>query len=90
MKPLIIPCFFNTEETSQMEDLGITPGVEDLEERLVHFFQIDSLYRGYEKTKSGEKVEITCLWSCGSSYQSPLKIERILEMIQSWYEQRKT
>ena len=87
MKPLKIPCLFHDEQTAQMTDLGITPTIEEYEKRPVYFYKIDSIYKGFENSKTGEKVEVTLIWSGGTNYTTKIKINNVFELIENWNEQ---
>jgi len=76
-KPLKIKCYFNTPETSSLEDLGLDPSIDDAELREVFFFNIDIIKPYKEKEKW-----LTIIQVGGAQYITPLKYSELVSLLE--------
>ena len=79
---LLIPVFYNTEESAQKEKLGMEITDDDITISQMIFYSVDAL---------GDLMEQNVVTGCvivsgGDSFQSPWKKERIDRMITNYKE----
>ena len=75
MKGYDIPIFWNTDETKQLEDMGIEPNLLDFVERVVRFYSVEAI-TSYE----GKYCRI---WAGGDSFISPLSMMEVQLLLDS-------
>lgn len=72
-----IPVFFNTDETLQLEDLGIESNLADCELRDVTFYNINYISPYLDKDNT-----YTTIASNGTSFISPLSTDEVENLIE--------
>lgn len=72
---VIIPIYYNTEDTIRLSDLDIDYNIEDCDIRDVIFLHINAIGRYIE-----DDIEGTTIYANGCEFISPLKINEVKEL----------
>lgn len=80
IKPLIIPCRFNTEETKMLEKMEMEYSPDLFDTRDVYFYKIDAVYESAE-TYKGVTKPVTVICSGGLCYETKMGLYELLKLI---------
>lgn len=76
-RPLKINCYFNTPETSSLEDLGLDPSIDDAELREVFFLNVDIIKPYKEKEKWYSIIQ-----TGGAQYITPIQYNELIALLE--------
>ncbi|MEY3085978.1 MAG: hypothetical protein RL037_2197 [Bacteroidota bacterium] len=77
MLPIELEIYFNTDETDNLEKMGLTSHVTNCETRLMTFFKIDAI--GIAKEPDG--FEYGIIYSAADNFASVLTYEELKQLL---------
>jgi len=77
MLPIELPIYFNTDETSNLEKMGIDSHVKNCEVRLMTFFAINAI----GSAKESDDFEYGIIYTGDGSFSSVLTYKELKELL---------
>ena len=72
-----LPILFNSEQQSQLKELGVDTAIEETEVRQVTFYNIDAVAPYYENGN-----EYSCIHVSGMEFLCPMKYQEVIRKIE--------
>ena len=79
IEPIMIPVYFNTDDTTRLKELDINYPLTDCDIRKVAFYSVAALVPMYDNLDDNKPY--TCVVTNGDEFYSPLSIEQITSQI---------